>query len=267
MTEREIKLFETRAQVLHHSSLAAAPVRLLLASPFNLHSMKMCRSSLLQLDPVRRPFATKRERRRKLAGRSPLPERRHRPENDGVESHTSSCRNNLQRPEASRRQGSWAPSPSCTGVFGAPPFLCTDATHPVLRVPLFCGSWAAFSLSCQPGSSESAHCVTWWVSGSPPFVRSTIARWQATDPEFPKGGSQPTPRLLGVAKRWCCFGSYTLPSRTVALFTQSYPAVLEVTLYSVGATDDWTSCELECAKTPPVRDDSAWSHLMSALLG
>ena len=34
----------------------------------------------------------------------------------------------------------------------------------------------------------------------------------------------PTPRLLGVSKRWCCFGSHTLPSRTVALITQSYPA-------------------------------------------
>ena len=40
----------------------------------------------------------------------------------------------------------------------------------------------------------------------------------------------------------------------VALFTQSYPAVL---FYSVGATDDRTSRKLECAMTPPVRDDSA----------
>ena len=36
---------------------------------------------------------------------------------------------------------------------------------------------------------------------------------------------------------------------------------------SVGATDEWTSCELECATTPPVRDDSARSHLMSSQLG
>ena len=34
----------------------------------------------------------------------------------------------------------------------------------------------------------------------------------------------PTPRLLGASKRWCCFGSHALPSRTVALITQSYPA-------------------------------------------
>ena len=36
---------------------------------------------------------------------------------------------------------------------------------------------------------------------------------------------------------------------------------------SVGATDEWTSCELECAMTPPVRDDSARSHLVSSQLG
>ena len=55
-------------------------------------------------------FATKRERRRKLAGRSPLPERRHKPEYDGAESHTSSCRDKLQKPVAPRRWGSWVPS-------------------------------------------------------------------------------------------------------------------------------------------------------------
>ena len=36
---------------------------------------------------------------------------------------------------------------------------------------------------------------------------------------------------------------------------------------SVGAPDEWTSCELECAMTPPERDDSARSHLMSSQLG
>ena len=35
----------------------------------------------------------------------------------------------------------------------------------------------------------------------------------------------------------------------------------------VGATDEWTSCELECAMTPAVRDDTAKSHLMSSQLG
>ena len=31
--------------------------------------------------------------------------------------------------------------------------------------------------------------------------------------------------------------------------------------YSVGPTDDWSSIELECATTPPVRDDAA-QHLV-----
>ena len=62
----------------------------------------------------------------------------------------------------------------------------------------------------------------------------------------------PTPPLLGDAKRWCCFGSQTLPSRTVALIMQSYPAALEVTLfYSVDATDGWSLVEVR------VRKDSA----------
>ena len=34
----------------------------------------------------------------------------------------SSCRDNLQRPVAPRRQGPRVPSPSHTGVFGPPPF-------------------------------------------------------------------------------------------------------------------------------------------------
>ena len=89
---------------------------------------------------------------------------------------TSSCRDNLQKPVAPRRQGSWIPSPSNAGVFGAPPFFFTDATHAVSRVPPFCGSWAAFSLGCQPGSFESAPCVTWSVFGSPPCSSFHIAR-------------------------------------------------------------------------------------------
>ena len=78
-----------------------------------------------------------------------------------------------------------------------------------------------------------------------PSALTTIARWQeATDPQSPEGGSKracthgevPTPRLLGDSKRWCCFGSHTLPSRTVALLTQLYPADLEVTLSQRGWT-------------------------------
>ena len=65
--------------------------------------------------------------------------------------------------------GFLGPFPSYTGVFGTPPFLCTDAQHAVWRVPLCCGSWVALSLGCQPGSSESVPCVTWSVFGSPPL--------------------------------------------------------------------------------------------------
>ena len=95
--------------------------------------------------------------------------------------------------------------------------LCSDDTHADLSLPPYCGSWEAFSLGCQPGSYESAPCVTWSVLGSPPLRSFHIARW-------------PTPRLLGDAKRWCCFGRHTLPSRMVALITQSYPEAFEVTL-------------------------------------
>ena len=35
----------------------------------------------------------------------------------------------------------------------------------------------------------------------------------------------------------------------------------------MGATDKRTSSELDCAMTPPVRDDSASSHFMGAQLG
>ena len=37
--------------------------------------------------------------------------------------------------------------------------------------------------------------------------------------------------------------------------------------HSVGATDEWTSWELECAMTLAVRDDTAKSQLMSSQLG
>ena len=73
------------------------------------------------------------------------------------------------------------------------------------------------------------------VFGSPPlrsFHHCPVPAFPLT--HSPEGGSQwcritrgvPTPRLLGVSGRWCCFGSHTLPSRTVALLTQSYPAEL-----------------------------------------
>ena len=95
----------------------------------------------------------------------------------------------------------------------------------------------------------------WSVFGSPPLCVARSVFWGRrpfvpplpgagvpTDPQSPEGGSQwcritrgvPTPRLLGALKRWCCFGSHTLPLRTVALLTQSYPAELEVTLLQLG---------------------------------
>ena len=37
----------------------------------------------------------------------------------------------------------------------------------LVREYLFCGSWAAFSLGCQPRSSEFSPCVTRSVLGSP----------------------------------------------------------------------------------------------------
>ena len=76
-------------------------------------------------------------------------------------------------------------------------------------------------------------CVARSVFGSPPlrsFHHCPVPAFPLT--HSPEGGSQrcritrgvPTPRLLGVTGRWCCFGSHTLPSRRVALLTQSYPA-------------------------------------------
>ena len=60
------------------------------------------------------------------------------------------------------------------GSLGPLPFFFTDATHAVSRVPPFCGSWAAFSLGCQPGSFESASLGRFW--GRRPAARPTIAR-------------------------------------------------------------------------------------------
>ena len=101
-------------------------------------------------------------------------------------------------------------------------------------------------LPSVPSCLESSS-FNWSVFGSPPLcdARSVFGSpplrsfHHCPVPAFPlthspEGGSQwcritrgvPTPRLLGVSGRWCCFGSHTLPSRTVALLTQSYPAEL-----------------------------------------
>ena len=136
-------------------------------------------------------FATKRERRRKLAGRSPsLPERREKPEYDGVESHTSSCRNNLQKPVAPRSRGSFVPSPSCTGVFGCPSVFCTDATHAVSRVLLYCSSWAALA-PCIP-----------FVPPPPGGRRPLTHSPRKEVVSGPTTRGVPTPRLLGSSLEW-----------------------------------------------------------------
>ena len=102
--------------------------------------------------------------------------------------HACSCRDNLQQPVAPRRQGSRGPSPSRTGVFGSPPL---GAIPTLVREYLLDTSLAAFSLGCQPGSYESAPCVTWSVIGTPPLRTVSHCTGQvATDPQSPKGGSQ-----------------------------------------------------------------------------
>ena len=77
----------------------------------------------------------------------------------------------------------------------------------------------------------------------------------------------PTPRLLGVSGR-CCFGSHTLPSRTVALLTQSYPAEREETLLQLGFATSTSrsfggrsprSRRTVGRRAPHVRDDSGRS--------
>ena len=87
--------------------------------------------------------------------------------------HTSSCRDNLQQPVAPRRQGPWVPSPSHTGVFGAPPF-CAIPT--LVREYLF--AWqlgrSLFRLPAQGPSRPLSLLGRFW--GRRPFARSTIAR-------------------------------------------------------------------------------------------
>ena len=169
-------------------------------------------------------------------------------------------------------------------VLGPSTIWSADATHANLSVPPFCGSWVAFSLGCEPGSSESAPCVTWSVFGSPPLQHGTPLPGASapTDPQSPKGGSQwrritrgvPTPRLLGDLQ-WqlgrSLFGMPARgPSRLLFRMVGSWVAALQLTNGGVVhavvpcgprgnsstarvAVDDWTSCGLECETTPPVR--------------
>ena len=114
--------------------------------------------------------------------------------------------------------GFLGPFPSYTGTT---PFIAQMPPHAVSRVPPFCGSWAAFSLGCQPGSFESASCVTWSVLGSPPlrsFHRCPGGRRPLTH----------SPRREVVSGPAHTRGAHPTASgrlEEVVLFRQSYPAL------------------------------------------
>ena len=93
--------------------------------------------------------------------------------------------------------------------------------------------------------------------GRRPFVRSTIARWQeATDPQFPKGGSQ-----RGLPNTEGAHPTASGRRKEVVLFRQSYPALtnggvdnaaLEVNLSTAwGATKKWSLKEVRVRKELP----------------
>ena len=112
-----------------------------------------------------------------------------------------------QRRVAARRQGPRVPSPSHTGVFGPPPF-CAPPT--LFREFSFFWQLGRFLF---PGVLSQSPLTP--VLGSPPFrLVHHCTGQEATDPQFPKGGSQracppgvPTPRLLGDTKEWRCLSS------------------------------------------------------------
>ena len=131
----------------------------------------------------------------------------------------SSCRDNLWflGPLPFAHWFLWAPSPSRTGVFGAPSF---GAIPTLVREYLLVasGSWASVSLGGQPGSSESAPYVTWSVFGSPPFLVPPLHGGRRPLPHSPRrevviGPATRgvlTSRLPGVSQRWRCLCSRTL---------------------------------------------------------
>ena len=174
---------------------------------------------------------------------------------------TSSCRDNRQKTVAPRRQGSWVPSPCTLGSLGPLP-SCALMPPTLFRELLFSVAVGPPSLwFASPGvlSQPPASLGRFW--GRRPFVRSTIAPWQeATDPQSPEGGSQRActhggcpphgfratsfssqdaassgcqPRVVPILE-WSVLKSPPFSTRTVALLTQSYPAILEVTLLQRG---------------------------------
>ena len=179
-------------------------------------------------------------------------------------SPTSSCRNNLQKMSGATTPGFSGPLPSHPSCFESSSFRWAPKLLREFLLSLV-GFWVA---------ARMCRTVAFGVA-APSFVPPLPGGRRATDPQSPKGGSQracthegcPTPRLLGASKRWCCFGSHTLPLRTVALLTQSYPAELEVTLLQLGlATSTSRSFggrsprwRRTVAHRAPVRDDSGRS--------
>ena len=144
---------------------------------------------------------------------------------------------------APRRQGTRVPSPR--------PQVAS-------RVPPFAGRFLGRRPLCRS--------VGFWVA-APSFVPPLPGAGVTTDPvpmEVVSGaGSHEGCPPHG--KRWCCFGSHTLPSRTVALLTQSYPAErgvgdaddpadFEETLLPLGLATSTSS-----SFGPRVRDDSGRS--------
>ena len=116
-------------------------------------------------------------------------------------------------------------------VLGSPPLrtlrslgplhlLCIDAVHAGLRVPLFLAVRARSLWVASPGVLSQhplSHLVGSWVAALsfvPPLPSDRIPLIHSPRREVassPATRGVPTPRLLGVSKRWRCFGSRTLP--------------------------------------------------------
>ena len=104
---------------------------------------------------------------------------------------TSSCRDNLQKTVAPRRQGPWVPSPFTLVSLGPLP-SCALMPPTLFREFLFSVAVGPLSLwVASPGVLSQPPASLGRFPGRRPFVRSTIAWWQeATDPQSPEGGSQ-----------------------------------------------------------------------------
>ena len=162
------------------------------------------------------------------------------------------------RPSTTRQQLPRQPaaaSSAATPVLGSPPLrtlgslgplhLCTVATHADLTVPLL------------GGEGQLGRCLfglpAWefWVSSLSHLVGSRVAALPLVPP-LPGGGLSlthsprrevvsdsstrgvPTPRLLGVSSRWCCFASHTCPHERRRCFRSRTLRSFDVTLLQRG---------------------------------